>query len=107
MRAGRLRAEILAALGQAADRQLEGRIDPQAVAVVGIRIAGRDQQHAEADHLGQRVPDPIRCARVGEAADQPLGELEPPLDLGQQQHARVRGQPATIEAEVYRLATDR
>jgi hypothetical protein len=104
---GRLRAQVLAALGQPADRHLERRVDPQAVAVVGIRIAGRDQQHAEADHLGQGVPDALRCARVGEAARQPFSKPEPTFDLGQEQHLGIRGQPAAIEGEMDRLAADR
>jgi hypothetical protein len=104
---GRLRAQVLAALGQPADRHLERRVDPQAVAVVGIRIAGRDQQGAEADHLGQGVPDPLRCPRVGEAARQPFGKPEPTFDLGQEQHPGIRGQPAAIEGEMDRLAADR
>jgi hypothetical protein len=103
---GRLRAQILPALGQPADRHLEGRVDPQRAAVIGIRVAGRNQQHAEADHVGQGVTDPFRRPGVGEAACQPLGEPEPALDLGQQQNACVRGQPAAVEAEVDRLAAD-
>ena len=35
------------------------------VAVVGVRVAGRDQQHPEADHLGERVVHPLRRPRVG------------------------------------------
>ena len=70
-------------------------------------IAGGDQQRAEADHLGEAVADPLGRARVLDAARQPLGEAEPPLDLGQHQHPGVRGQPAAVEGDVHRLAADR
>ena len=56
----RLRAQLGAALGQVADRQLEDRIGPQRIAVVGIRIAGSDHQGPEPDHLGQPVADRTR-----------------------------------------------
>ena len=97
----------VAALGQAADGHLEGRVGPQGVAVVGVCVAGGDQQRAEADHLGEAVADPLGCARVLDAACQPVGDAELALDLGEHQHARVRGQPAAIERDVHRLAADR
>ena len=104
---GRLRAQVPPALGQPADRHLEGRIGTQGFAVVGVRVAGGDHQRPEADHLGEAVMDPLRRPRVLDAARQPLGEAEPALDLGQHQHARVRGQPAAVEGDVHRLAADR
>jgi hypothetical protein len=39
-----------APLSEATDRDLEGRIGAQRVAVVGILVAGRDQQGPIADH---------------------------------------------------------
>ena len=104
---GRLRAQGPPALGQAADRHLERRVGAQRVAVVRVRVAGRDQQHPEADHLGQGVVDPLRRPRVREAARQALGDPEPALDVRQHQHARVRGQPAAVEGDPHRLAGDR
>jgi hypothetical protein len=65
------------------------------------------QQGAKADHLGQGVPYPLRCARVGEAARQALREPEPTLDLGQERHPGIRGQPAAVEGDVDRLAANR
>jgi hypothetical protein len=56
------------ALRQPADRHLEGRVAAQRIAVVGIRVAGGDQQRAKADHLGQRVAHPLGRARVLDAA---------------------------------------
>jgi hypothetical protein len=86
---GRLRAQVRPGLRRAAESHLEGRVGAERIAVVSIRIAGRDQQHPEADHLGQRVMHPLRCPRVGEAPGEALGDAEPALDLGQQQHTRV------------------
>jgi hypothetical protein len=71
---------------------------------IGVRVAGRDQQEAEADHLGQSVVDTVRRPRVRDATRQALGEPEPTLDLGQHQHARVRGKAPTVEGDVHRLA---
>ena len=101
---GRLRAQIGAALGQPADRHLEGRIGAQRVAVVGVLVAGGDQQRPEADHLGEPVLDPIGRPRVLDAARQALGNAEATLDLGEHQHPAVRGQAPGVERDLHRLA---
>ena len=100
-------AQLGAALGQPADRHLEGRVGAQRVAVVAILVAGGDQERAEADHLGERVPDPLRRPRILDAARQTLGNVEASLDLGEHQNPAVGGQPAGVEAELHRLAGDR
>jgi hypothetical protein len=102
-----LRAQILAALGQPADRQLEGRVGAQGVAVVGIRVAGGDHERAKADHLGQAMAHPLRRPRVLDAARQPLGQAELARDLRQQQHPRIRRQPTAVEPGKHGLAADR
>ena len=33
------------------------------------------------------MPHPLGRSWIGDAASQPLGDTEPPLDLGQHQHA--------------------
>ena len=99
-------AELGAALGQPADRHLEGRVGTQGIAVVGILVAGRDQQGAKADHLGKRVLGALGRARVFEAARQTLGDPEVTLDIRQHQHATVRGQPSGIERDLHGLAGD-
>ena len=98
---GRLRAQVRPALGRPADRHLERRVGAQRVAVVGVRVAGRDQQHPEADHLGQGVVHPLRRPRVLEAARQALGDPEPALDLGQ--HA-ARPRPRSADRRRRRRA---
>jgi hypothetical protein len=87
----RLRAEIGAALRQPADRQLEGRVGAQRVAVVAVGVAGGDEQRTEADHLRQPMPHPLGRPWILKAAGQALGDPQLALDLGQHQHARVRG----------------
>jgi hypothetical protein len=104
---GRLRAEIGSGLGQAADRHLEGRILAQQVAVIGIRIARRDRERAEPDHLRHLVADLIRGAGILDAARQPFGDPQPMFDFGQQQNAAIRRQPTAIKASDNRLAADR
>jgi hypothetical protein len=103
---GRLRAQLGAGLGQAADRHLEGRIVAQGVAVVGVLVAGGDHQGTKADHLGEPVAHPLGCPRILDAARQPIGEAEPALDLGEHQDAGVRRQPPAVEGDAHRLAGD-
>jgi hypothetical protein len=105
-RHGRLGAQVSRALGQPADRHLEGRIGAQSIAVIGILIAGRDQQRPEADHLGEPVLDPLGRPWIFEAARQARGDAEAPLDFGQNQNTAIRGQPSGVEGDVHRLAGD-
>jgi hypothetical protein len=104
---GGLRAQIGAAVRPPADRHLERRIATQRVAVIGIGIAAGDQQRTKTDHLGNRVAHRGGIARIIDALRQPFGDAEPSLNLGQQQHAAVGGEPATIESDPYRLAANR
>jgi hypothetical protein len=41
-----------------------------------------------------------------EAAGQTLGDPQPTLDLGQDQHAAVRGQPSGVEGDLHGLTGD-
>ncbi len=103
----RLRAQVITALGQAADRHLEGRVGAQRVAVVAVGIARRDQQRPITDHLGNLVHYPFRIARVFDAGGQAFGDLEPLFDRCQQQYPGVGGQPAAVKSGMHRLARDR
>jgi hypothetical protein len=80
---GRLRAQVRPALGRTAEGHLERRVGAQGVAVVGVRVAGRDQQHPEADHLDQGMMHPLRRPGVLDAARQALSDAEPALDVRQ------------------------
>jgi len=105
-RRGRLRTELGARLGQAADRHLERRIVAQGVAVVGVFVTGGDHQGAKADHLGEAMAHPLGRSGILDAARQPIGEAELALDLREQQDARVRRHPPAVERDVHRLAAD-
>ena len=96
MRARRLRAQLGAALGQPADRHLERRVGAQRVTVVGVRIPRGDHQRPKANHLGQPVAHSFGRPPILDAARQPLGQVEPLLDLCQQQHPGVRSQSAAV-----------
>jgi hypothetical protein len=50
------------------------------------------------------VVDPPRRPRVRQAAGQALGDAEPALDLGQHEHAGIRGQATAVEGGAHRLA---
>jgi hypothetical protein len=100
---GGLRAQLGPGLGQPADSHLERRVGAQGLAVVGIRVAGGDQQRPKANHLGQPMPHPLGRPWILEAAGQALGDPQLALDLGEHQHARVRGQTATVEGDTHRL----
>jgi hypothetical protein len=104
---GRLRAQIGAALGQPTDRHLESRVGTERIAIVAVGIARRDQQGAEADHLGQRMPHPLRRTRVLDAISQTFGDPKPPLGCRQQQYPGVRGHQAAVKRQVHRLARHR
>jgi hypothetical protein len=106
-RHGRLRAEISAGLGQAADRHFEGRVLPQQIAIIGVRIARRDSERAEPDHLCQPMDNPVRRARIFNAAGQTFGDSQPPLHFGQKQNAAIRRQPPAIKTGDDGLAADR
>src|SRR5713226_3172720 len=65
------------------------------------------QQGPVADHLGEAVPHLFRRSWVLDAIRQALGDPEPLLDRRQQQYPGVRGQPATVESDMHRLARNR
>ena len=88
-------------------RQLERRIPAQAVGVVGVLVAGRDHEQAEADDLRQSMNDPPGRPRVFQARCKPVSDSQPLLDLPQAQHAGIRGQPPAIEAGDHGFAGDR
>lgn len=103
---GRLGTQVPTALRRAPHRQLEQRVGTQAVAVVGVLVTAGDGQHAEAQHLGQRVDGLRRIAPVPDATGQLIGKAETPLRFAQQQKAAIRGDQATIEGRRHFLAPD-
>ena len=99
----RLRGEVTAG-GRDALRHLEHGVLTQARGVVAVLVAGRDHQHAEADHVSQGMCDQRRIARIVQAPGQAFRHAEPSFDLAQHQHARVRRQRATVETGLHRAA---
>jgi hypothetical protein len=78
----------------------------QRVAVVGIRVAGRDQERPKADHLCEPMLHPRGRARILDAAGQALGRAEAALDLRQEQSIAVRGQAPGVERDLDGPADD-
>jgi len=99
----RLRAER-GRVGQASIGELERQIVPQAVGIVVVFIPGGDHQQAEAQHVGEAVLDPLRCARIIDAAGEAFGDAEPLLDVTQCQQAAIGREGAAVEAGDNRLA---
>ena len=94
---GRLRHQIMTALGQTTTGQLERRIEAQHVEVVAILIAAGDGEHARPVHVGVAVRRACPIARVGQAR----GKADPFLNLTNYQYAGIRRQPAAVETGAY------
>ncbi len=71
---------------------------PQSGGIIAVLVAGRDHQQAEADDVGEAVPDLLWRPRVIEAGGQAIGDAEAALDLFQRQHAAIGGEPSAIKA---------
>ena len=63
----RLAHQIAAAVGCAADGDLQGGIGPQRVDVIAVLVAGGDHDHPRHRHLGVAVPHAARIAIVARA----------------------------------------
>ena len=85
----RLRAQIPSAVGQAAAGQFERRITAESVEIIGVFPAAGDGQDAGAQDVGQRVDHPRRIAGIGDHRRQLVGQAQPPVRLGQQQHPTI------------------
>lgn len=105
-RHGRLRAQRLAALRQPPHRHLEHRVRAQAVAIVGVLVARRDQEHPPPQHLDHLMVDARAIAPVDKAARQPLGETEASFHIAQHQDAAVRRPRAAVERHAHLLAAN-
>ena len=53
------------------------------------------------------MSDLIGSAGILDAARQPVGDSQPPLDFGQQQDAAIRRQPSAVKSGDNGLAADR
>ena len=95
-RDGRLRTQV-PVRRHAFERQLEQWIGAQAGRVVAVLVAGGDHQQPEADDVGDRMHGAAGIARIVDAGGETVGDLEPPLDLAQDQHTAVGRQTAAVE----------
>ena len=105
-RHGRLRAQITAAVRQAAAGELEAGVGAQMIEVVGILVAAGDGEHAGAQDIGDAVRHEQRIARVGDQARQPVRDPQAALGGGQQHDAAIGGDATTVEGRGDFLAAD-
>ena len=103
----RLAHQIGAAVGCAADGDLQGGIAPQRVDVIAVLVSGRDHDNPRHCHLAIAVPHADRIAIVPERSCNRPGQIEPFGDLAQHDDAAVRRQPASIERGCEQLTLDR
>jgi hypothetical protein len=93
----RLGTQIATGVRQPSASQLECRIGPQMIEVVGVLVAAADREHASAEHIDKAVHDPRRVAPIREHPGQLVGQTETPLGHRQKHHAPIRGQAPTVE----------
>ena len=105
-RDGRLRAQVPAAIRQAATGQLERRIEPEPIEVVGVFAAAGNGEDAGAQNIGQQMGDPVRIAPVGDYSGELVGDAQPPLRLRQQHDPAIGTDPSAVEGGGDRLAAD-
>ena len=93
----RLGTQITARVRQPSAGELERRIGPQMIEVVGVLVAAADREHASTEHIDKAVHDTRRIAPIREHPGQFVGQTETPLGHRQKHHAPVRGQATAIE----------
>ena len=88
-------------------RHLEGGIVPQHVAVVAIRIASHNRQHAKPQDLIKGMRDLSGLPRIVQASRQAVRQIQPPFDVLEQQDTTIgRGAPS-VDHDRNRLVTNR
>src|SRR6202035_5394569 len=105
-RDGRLRAQVPAAIRQAATGQLERWIEAQPIEVVGVFVAAGDGEDAGAQDIGQQMGDPVRITAIRDHSSEPLGDPEPTIGLGEQHDPAVGTDPSAVKGGGDLLAAD-
>ena len=106
-RDGRLRAQRRPRDRRPVQRHLEGGIVPQHVAIVAIRIAGHDRQHAKPQDFIKGMRDLAGLPRIVQASRQAVRQIQPPFDVLEQQDTTIgRGAPS-VDHDRNRLVTNR
>jgi hypothetical protein len=101
---GGLAGEVGAGVGRPSDRELEGGIVAQSGGVVGVFVARGDLIDALAKQFEEGVVNAGWAARIVEAGDDALCELEVTVELGEKKEAAVGGEGAAGEIDVDRFA---
>jgi hypothetical protein len=106
-RDGRLRAQRWTRDRRPVQRHLEGGIVAQHVAVVAIRIAGHDCQHAKPQDFMQRMRDLPGLPRIMQARHQTVRQVQPPFDVLEQQDTSIGRGASSVDQDRNRLVTNR
>ncbi|MGY4447782.1 hypothetical protein ACVWZR_002442 [Bradyrhizobium sp. i1.3.1] len=96
-RQSRLGTQIPVRVRQPTAGELERRIRPQMIEVIGVLVAAADREHPGAEHMDKAVHDPRRIAPIREHPRQIDRQTETPLGHRQKHHAPIRGQAPAIE----------
>ncbi len=89
-RHGRLRAQMIAAVGQPAAGGFERWVVAQDVEIVGILVAAADRQDPSAAHVGDGVHDERGITLIGHASRQPRRQAQTPFRHRPQHPPAVR-----------------
>ena len=106
-RHGRLRAQIVARIGQAPAGELESRILAQMIEIVRILVAAGDGENARAKNAVERMGDQQGIAWINDDGRELARHAQPALGLPQQHHAGIRGDATAVESRADLLAANR
>jgi hypothetical protein len=87
--------------------QVERRVEPEPVKVVGIFIAAGGGEDARAQDIGQQMDDPVRIAAVGDPPGKPIGDAKALLRLREEHHPGVGGDPSANKGGGHPFARNR
>ena len=99
--------EMVGWLRRAVASYLQRRIVAQRIEVVGILVAAGDGDHARRHHVGIRVCDKQRIARVGQRCGDGLRQPEPARRLTKHDRAAVGAEVSGITRGCELFACDR
>lgn len=94
---GRLARQRRATLRQMPAGELQGRIRPERIEIIGILVATGDGEDAGQQDPGELLRDARRIAPIGDRGGKSLDNADPARGSSQKHHASVRGKSAAIE----------
>jgi hypothetical protein len=104
---GRLWAERRPRNRRSVQRHLEDGVVPEHVAVVAVRIAGRNRQHAKPQDLIEPMGNLPRLPGIMQASCQPGRKVQPAFDILEQQEAAIGRRAPVVDQGWNRLVTNR